>query len=499
MGRSEHLETGRSALLLLTLFTLVGAVLRAVGLDSQLWCDEIITLVNGVRVPTQTLLTSYFYDNQHTLYALLAQASVAAFGEHAWTVRLPAMLLGTAAIPALYLLGREVTDRFEALAAAGLLAVSYHHVWFSQNARGYTGLMLATVLATLFLVRGLKRPGWRPWLLYALTVALGAYTHLTMVFVAVSHALLCAGLVLWPGRAGAWRTDWRRPAAALGLAAALTLLLYAPMLGDVLNFYLHKPTGMKAVSTPRWALLEAWTILQKGLGERPLVAVPVLLGAVLVAVWGLWSYWRQDRFVLLLFVLPALMTLGGALAARGTMYPRFFFYLCGFALLIGTRGAAVLGQGLTALLAPGTSAPLPRPTGKVLVAVLMICSAVSLAGNYRLPKQDFAGAMALVEAKRADGDTVVTVGFPATFCYQQYYGRPWSELRDVGQLADLRGAGRPVWLVYTSPIYVRQSEPELAEAIDKQFTVMGKFYGTLGGGTVFVCRAEPTPPAEQSP
>jgi len=485
---------------LLVLCTLLAALLRVIGLNSQLWCDEIVTLVNSIRVPTWTLLTSYFYDNQHTFYALLAQASVAVFGEHPWTVRLPAMILGTASIPALYFLGRELTDRFEALAAAGLLAVSYHHIWFSQNARGYTALMLATLLATLCLVRGLKQPGWRPWLLYAVIVALGMYTHLTMIFVAFSHALVCGWVVLRPGQAGGWQTSWQRPLAAFVLAGSLTLLLYAPMLGSVVDFFLHKPTGMKAVSTPGWAFFETWTVLQKGLGGLRLVAVPALLVVAVVMGCGMVSYLRQNGGgALLLLVLPALVTFGGALAGRGTMYPRFFFYLLGFALLLVVRGIAVLSPGLTALLVPGASPRLPELAPASLVLLLMACSAASLGNNYLYPKQDFKGAMAYVEMHQTDGEPVVTAGVPATFCYQQYYDRPWEELTEVRQLDSLRAAGRPVWLVVTMPQYLTPANAALAAAIHQQFEVVQEFKGTLNGGSVFVCRAEPPSREKQKP
>src|SRR5205085_6420942 len=101
---------------LLVLLTAGAGVLRAVGLNSQLWCDEITTVVHSVRIPTRTLLTSYFYDNQHTLYSLLAQGCVFLFGEQPWVVRLPAMVFGTACVPVLYFLGRELPDRLQALA-----------------------------------------------------------------------------------------------------------------------------------------------------------------------------------------------------------------------------------------------------------------------------------------------------------------------------------------------------------------------------------------------
>jgi hypothetical protein len=495
------------------LFTLVAAVLRTVGLNAQLWCDEIVTVVNAIRQPTQALLTSYFWDNQHTLYALLAQGSVAVFGDHPWTVRLPAMVLGTASVPVLYWLGRELTDRFEALTAAGLLALSYHHIWFSQNARGYTALLLATLLATWCFVRGLKGPGWRPWMLYAVTVALGMYTHLTMIFVAISHALLCSWLLLRPSNNHetheSWRTDWRRPAAGFALAGTLTLMLYAPMLADVQNFFLHKPTGMKAVSTPRWALAETWNVLQKGLGGNARVTVPMLLDALLITGCGLVSYLRHNRIILALFVLPGLVTLLGALAARGTMYPRFFFYLLGFGLLIVARGITVVGwwSGEVVRWWGGERETPPHPlttspSGLVragLATLLMTCFAASLGANYRYPKQDFEGAMAYIEAQHNDGEPVVTAGLAATFCYQRYYNRPWEEVRSSSQLMAILGAGRPVWLVYTFPRYLELADTDLAAMIREQFTILREFPGTLNGGAVVVCRAEPPSREKQMP
>jgi mannosyltransferase len=431
----------------LGLLTLAAAGLRALGLNSQLWCDEIITVVNSVRIPTRTLLTSYFYDNQHTLFSLLAQGSVAIFGEHPWSIRLPAMLLGTASVPGLYFLGRELTSRFEALSAAGLLAVSYHHIWFSQNARGYTALMLAAVLATWCFVRGIRGTNRWPWLLYAIVVALGMYTHLTMLFIAISHALICLWLVARPNTAKVRLTSWKRPAVGFLLAAALTLLLYAPMLQDVQNFFMHKPTGMRAVSTPGWALAEAWVVLQKGLGGLSLIAIPVLLGAALITGCGVLSYWRQDRVALMLYVLPVIVTIGGALAARGTMYPRFFFYLAGFGLLLAVRGIAVFGESLTALLARGSVPRFPNLVGASLVTILIACSGVSLGATYRYPKQDFQGPMRFIEAQRSEGESVVTAGVSANFCYHCYYDPGWGKVQNVSDLSLLPSRSISKWKI----------------------------------------------------
>ena len=49
-------------------------------------------------------------------------------------------------------------DSVHTLAAAGLLTVSYHHVWFSQNARAYTALLFFTLIATTLCLRMCRAP-----------------------------------------------------------------------------------------------------------------------------------------------------------------------------------------------------------------------------------------------------------------------------------------------------------------------------------------------------
>jgi mannosyltransferase len=170
--------------------TTLGAGLRLYNLDSGLWYDEIKTLIDAVRPPLGQILTSLAGDNDHPLYSVLAHLSIAAFGESAWSLRLPAAIAGIATIPALYLLGTRVAGHFEALAAAALLTLSYHHIWFSQNARGYTLLLLCAVVATHLLLIALRHGRRRTYVWYGIVAALGTYTHLTMVFVIASHAVV---------------------------------------------------------------------------------------------------------------------------------------------------------------------------------------------------------------------------------------------------------------------------------------------------------------------
>jgi 4-amino-4-deoxy-L-arabinose transferase-like glycosyltransferase len=466
----------------LAVLTVGGLALRTIELNSQLWYDEIFSLVVSSRPPLRELLTIYHGEIQHPLYSLLGHLSVAVLGETAWTVRLPAVLFGTASIPLLYLLARAVATSLEGLLAAALLAFSYHHVWFSQNARGYTTLLFWTLLCTLLLYRGLEQRRWPPLLGYSVAAALGAYTHLSMVFVVVSHAVvilvLAAQAVIDRRKDRRWLA-W--PMAAIVLSGMLTLAFYAPIFSQVVHQFLHLSGKMNALSTPRWALLEALQGLQLGFGSQL-----VVMGAGLLVGCGLWGYWRVNRLAFLLLVVPVVVTVLGMAGTRGSIYPRYLFLLAGFAILIVVRGAMVLGALLARLGNPSRGVAIERAIGIGSLVLMIAVSAASLGRAYRYPKQDFSGALKFIESRRRGSEPVLTAG-AAAWPYQHYYERDWPKLKDVEEVESICGQGSRVWLVYTFPRYIEDETPGLMDAIHRRFKTVWVFPGTLNDGEVFVC------------
>lgn len=461
--------------------TILAAWLRVIGVDKGLWWDEIYFLVTTVRRPLAEIVTVFPGDTQHPLYSVLARLSILAFGEHVWSLRLPAVVFGAASIPVMYLLGVSVSTRTEALISSALLAVSYHHVWFSQNARGYTALAFWALSSTFFLLRGVRTGLRGPYVAYALAASLGVYTHLTMMFLVAGHFFVCAGAALMDWKRGLGLAKWKLALQAFFMAGGLTLLFYAPIVTQVRNFFVNRPSSMRAVSTPRWALWETLRGLTRGLGTEG-----VLVVAALIIACGAWSYYRENRLVFALFALPGACTAAGAFLARGTMYPRFYFFLIGFAVLILVRGLMAIPRWIVArwprLSAPALSAG--------LATVLLAASAFSLVRNYRYPKQDFEGAIEFVDAERQAGEPVVTAG-ASTFPLLQYYAKPWEGVETVEKLREILGRGWAVWVVYTFPRYLQSWSPPIAEAIRKEFTVIRVFPGTVGDGDVFVAKSQP--------
>ncbi|MGH9371358.1 MAG: glycosyltransferase family 39 protein, partial [Vicinamibacterales bacterium] len=451
--------------------TALAAILRGIGLDAGLWFDEILTLVLFARPPLEHIVTEYSSSNNHPLYSVLAHLAIGLFGEHAWSLRLPAFLFGVAAVPAVYALGRAVTDRREALLASALLTVSYHHIWFSQNARGYTALALWAMVGTWLLLKGWQsgRPAF--FIGYGVISALGIYTHLTMAFMVIGHALVV--VVAWASRP---RDRWIVPLAFGGfaVAAVCALVLYTPMAVDVYAFFTGPSLETAAVATPSWALRETVRGLQIGLGALGAVAAAVLFVA------GLSSYWREDPFVTGIFVAPGLVTGAAILALQSPVRPRFFFFLAGFAVLLVIRGATVIAGAVVRAFPRIETAHHRFATA--LVALIIAASSASLPYGYRYPKQDYEGAMRFVDSIATPEVPVLTAGL-AVYPYREYYRRSWRPLDTAGDLRAVLLAGQEIVVVYTFPEY---TDAALMRTVVDECRPLRVFPATVAGGDIVV-------------
>jgi uncharacterized membrane protein len=92
-------------------------------------------------------------------------------GTSEWSARLFPAFIGMISIPILYFPTKRLFGASVAILASGLLAVSPWHLYWSQNARFYSLLLLFYSLALLYLVIGLEED--RPWFLLLSVIFLG--------------------------------------------------------------------------------------------------------------------------------------------------------------------------------------------------------------------------------------------------------------------------------------------------------------------------------------
>ncbi len=483
--------TSASTWLALAGMTVIAVVLRLWNLGSCLWFDEVLTLIEFVRRPLGAIVTMFPSQNQHMFFSVLAHASVSVLGESAATVRLPSVVFGVASIWVLFALGRRTIGSHQALIACALLTVSYHHVWFSQNARGYMGLLFFALLATWLWIEALDRSGARWWACYAVSLALGTWMHMTMVFIPATHVIvflmLETRLIRAPTTVGSATPVYPRrllPLAAWVLSGTITLQLYALALPEFFGTALHEVSLTSEWTNPWWVVWESLRVLS----ETSLLGRIAVIGGGGVLVIGAASVFRNCRSAALVMALPGFVAGGTMLALGHNLWPRFFFFCMGFAVLFVIRGVSAL----PVLLRIGPVQPwLTIRTAQRVglgVASLMIPASISILPRcYALPKQDFVGARDYVERSRSNGDTIVAVGL-AGVAYESYYAPQWTVAQTRDELDRLRSTRPGLWLVYTLPIEVRAYHPGMWELIEQEFDIVKVFPGTLGDGAVIVCR-----------
>lgn len=466
--------------------TLAG-ILRLVGLERQLWLDEISALTASIRRPVVEILTEWPLVTSHPLFDLLSHASAAALGETPLALRLPAALFGVAGVWALYRLGREVAGPLTGIVAAALLTVSFHHVFFSQNARGYTALVFFYVVATLVaLPAARRRLGRGEGTLYTASSALAAYSHPFGIFVAPGH-VLCLGLVELRGRRDADVSggEGLRGTSLLawgGAGLGVAVLLYLPYLASILEMASQRiamPTEGSRMGVG--LLMEVIEGLQAGLGGTvPLVAATAIGGV------GAWVWVRRHPVALALLVAPLALE-AAALAALGVgLHPRYFLPALPVGLLVGASGLVVLVRG-AARFALSSRPDLRRRITALVLALAVLATAAPLSRYYRYPKQDFTGA--LEEARRFAMRAGTPVGvYLAGHVLNGYYGADLASAEDLDDLESLEARHDSLVLITTLERVLEAHDPDLHRHIHRSYERVGYLPGTVGDGAMRIYR-----------
>ncbi|HEX6943380.1 MAG TPA: glycosyltransferase family 39 protein [Gemmatimonadaceae bacterium] len=475
------LTTDATATWIVLAIVVLGLALRLNQLDSELWLDEILLKTRYAPLEFRQLLSTYDSQNHQPLYSILARLAFLALGATDWSVRVPAVLLGVASLWAVWWFGRAVTTTSEARLAALILAVSYHHVWFSQNARGYTAMLVAALLTTglfLRLCEGSGRAHRLAWG-YAVVMALGTYTHLTVAFIAMGHVLALLLSTPWASSDARRRVAW--PMAAIALSALMTVVLYAPMLPQVWR-QVTMPT-MQGVAVEwtgaSWMAREGLRVLAQGI-PGGLVTVVVALAVLGI---GVGSYWRQSRLTTLAMFTPVVVTFVAIVSARHNLWPRFFFFAAGFFVLAALRGGFVIVRQLVRWHPERVSV-----AGALAVALL---SLVTVPRAWE-PKQQFRAAYDFVERERQPGDEVVALDIAAEVYQLRGWASTWHRVADLNALRDAERTARRTWIVYTLPARLRAVTPELFQHVSApRYQVVRVFPASVGGGEIHVLRHDP--------
>jgi mannosyltransferase len=135
-------------LLLLAAITALAAALRLYKLGEwSFWIDEIFTINRAQSHFTlETLLEQWW---RPPLSVILTGATLKMIGVSEWSARIVPAMIGIISVPIIYSPVKSLFGSRTALIASTLLAISPWHLFWSQNARFYTSMMIFYFLAAI--------------------------------------------------------------------------------------------------------------------------------------------------------------------------------------------------------------------------------------------------------------------------------------------------------------------------------------------------------------
>lgn len=431
----------------------VSVILRFYKLGAwSFWGDEMLS-VAGIEDGFN------FNIIRKSLALTLIELSVNRLGVSEWSARLVPALIGVVSVPVLYFPIRKMLGRAVGLLSVLLLAISPWHLYWSQNARFYTLLMLFYVLALLLFYLGLEHD--RPFYLLGSVLFLGLAAResllaLFLVPVLGSYLLLVAvlpvekpagfsrlrrfGILLIPGLLVAAYFAWPYITHLPEWFRGFSRVNNSPIwLAAGMAYYVRLSTVCMAAGGAAFLLLRRRGGLRLRAGL--LLAVSVLLPLLLLMVLSTFHY-SANRYVFV--TLPSWLIL----AAVG-----------GVELFRTANNAA---NGLD---------PRWLAVGALLFLLVDPLGEAALYFQYQNGnRDDWRSAFAYINARRAPEDRVVA---PQREVAEYYLGERASHFAQI-DLAQIEAAEQTVWFVenmnaadlYPDVIQWVQREAELRRVFD---------------------------------
>lgn len=419
----------------ITCLVAVALAVRLPGLLEPLWYDELWS-TRVMLGSLGELAWQAVFDLHPPLYHAFSFGWLQLFGDSELASRLPPLLAGLATVALMPRLGTSFGMPAAGWIGGGLLALSPVHIWYSQEARSYSALMLCAVLLALAFQRmGEEGVSRRQHPLFVVLAAVATLIEFQSLFVVGLLFLVSLG-----------QPRKRR-------TAATAMMVSGMLVGTVIavRLSLHALRTRESYLTElSWQQLRELFVDWFLLGGSPLAAFKggaggvalVITAGFVVTAFALIAHWlvRKARdgdadyrvtLVGLMMCIPAVLLAMGLLGAQQyyinrTALPALpFFYLA-------------IGAGVERFRRPSTR--------RVAVAVLATGSATVLAvfwsGSDRWtvskPNPDWPRAVHALEASVGSGNPRAVIVGTAPLREMVYYGAKAAECPWPPNEVDLR-------------------------------------------------------------
>ena len=181
----------------------------------ELWADEAYSYM--LATAPDWFGPSTLANNTPPFYHFLLRAWMIVAGDSEAALRLLSAIFGVLTVAVLIWIGREMFTPAVGLWSGGFAAIAPIHIFYSQEARGYSLMIFALALSYVLLWRALAKNTLASWIVASLAAAFALYSHNSAFL-----GLLPTALLPWcSSRDRPTAQQWRHYLVAMTAAFAL--------------------------------------------------------------------------------------------------------------------------------------------------------------------------------------------------------------------------------------------------------------------------------------
>jgi len=365
----------------------------------SLWTDELLSWWAFISTPGAPYWKKFLYDVHAPLYHFVLHFWSMISMREFW-LRLPSAVAGVVSVFLLYRWTKNFLEERISLLAAALLAVNPLHLYYSQELRFYSFLVLFTITTLICFEKFFKSPNYKNTLVLAIAMAAMCLSHFSGLFIVASLFIVVAvGIRSRPGQFVKFIL------AVIILVVIISPWIYREVLflrgvSEAIGFSVPREVRFREelAFTP-WAYPYSFYAFSTGYSFGGFVP------AFFLGLARLSKYRRFTLFASMLFIPVAVLTL---LALLNIKVFNVRYLLCTLPAFIAT-----LSVGLP-----------KRPVLKYSVGILVFSVMLISDFNYhfvpRYSRDDVKGASRIIDEKGMTGDVVLilTVGDVFRFYYR---------------------------------------------------------------------------------
>jgi mannosyltransferase len=441
---------------LIAAITLLAAAFRFYKLGEwSFWIDEIFTIERtqahfGNLLEVLRNLPSRLW---FPLSFVFTRFALDAFGVTEFSARLVSTSIGIITIPILFFSSRKYFGIGVALILSLLLAISPWHVFWSQNARFYTSLMLLYTLASLIFFYALEND--RPW---SFVIVYG------LLYLAMSERLQAAFLlpVAFAYMGSIWLFRFERPAGLRRRNLIIFLIPFVLMLLYELIRYAFQGGSITTSFVEGFGGQQIGDPFRLTINILSSIGIPIVALAMISAIYLLIKKNRIGLFLLISALLPVvlLVLLNPLLFTKD----RYVFMTLPFWLLLAALAIHELwthSPGLNKLLAAGVLVIFMAHAGSALLVYYQVNN-----GNRLFWRE----AYGLVLQDIQPEDEVVSFWPEFGPYYLDREILPWENI----SIEDIRQSGKRHWFVLDSE--TMWINPVVLQLLDEQAELIELLY-----------------------